>query len=139
MKMLLKKNVFRQYSVLDTLEFMARLWVGYVLTSNSGVGTIIPLDSLGIPDPNYSILKAMWDTGFMMHTVKLVELLGGMFLILNFRIPLILIALVPVLLNIYGVHVFMFDSYLTKGLGMLLISTYFLFKYKDRYMPLFRK
>lgn len=135
----LQRKVFRDYSVIDSLEFMARLWVGYILISNSAVGTYTPLDSLGIPEPNYSILKAMWDTGFMMHAVKLIELIGGICLIINFRVPLVLVALIPVLLNIYGVHVFMFDSYITKGLGMLVVAGYLVFKHREKYIPLFEK
>lgn len=136
---ILEKKVFRDYSIIYSLEFLARLWVGYILISNSTVGTFIPLESLGIPEPNFSILKAMWDTGFMMHAVKLIELFGGILLILNFRVPLVLIALIPVLLNIYGVHIFMFNSYFTKGLGMLIITGYLVYKHREKYTPLFKK
>lgn len=139
MSNILKMNIFKSYSILDSIEFIARFWVGYILISNSCVETIVPLESLGIPEPNYSILKAMWDTGFMMHVVKLIELIGGILLILNFRVPLILIALIPVLLNIYGVHIFMFNSYLTKGLGMLVVTGYLVHKHREKYIPLLKK
>lgn len=136
---ILNKTIIKDYSVLDFIELAARLWVGYVLISNSTIGTFTPLESLSIPEPNYSILKAMWDTGFMMHAVKLIELIGGICLITNFRVSLVLIALIPVLLNIYGVHVFMFDSYITKGLGMLLVAGYLVYKHREKYIPLFKK
>ena len=75
----------------------------------------------------------------MMHAVKAIELIGGICLILNFRVPLILIALIPILLNIYGVHIFLFDSYLTKGLGMLVVAGYLVYKHREKYKPLFKE
>ena len=106
---------------------LARFWMGYILIKNSGVGTIIPLEGLGMPDHIFKIMKGMWDTGFMMHLVKLIELIGGILLVANIFIPLALTALIPVLINIYGVHIFLFNSYLTDGLYMLLISFFLLF------------
>lgn len=139
MELLNKKMIFEKYSLIDIVDFSLRGWIGYVLISNSGVGTITPLEELGMPAHIYNIMKGMWDTGFMMHLVKLVELIGGIFLILNLFIPLVLIAVIPVVVNIYGVHIFLFDSYITKGLYMLLICGFLVFRHRKVFLPLLRR
>jgi hypothetical protein len=124
-----------KYSISNMIDFSLRAWMGYVLITNSGVGIITPLEELGMPDHIYIIIKGMWDTGFMMHLVKLTELLGGILLITNYYVPLALIALIPVVINIYGFHIFMFDSYLTKGLVMLLICGHLVWKHREIFKP----
>lgn len=121
---------------IDVFEFLLRSWLGYTLIINSGVGTITPLASLGMPEHIYNILQGMWDTGFMMHLVKVIELVCGVLIILNRFVPLALVALMPVVVNIYGIHIFLFQSYFTKGLGMLLICAYFIYKNKNVFLPL---
>jgi hypothetical protein len=132
------RTIFLKYSIVDLVEISLRLWMGYILIINSGVGTITPLEELGLPEHIYKIIKGMWDTGFMMHLVKAIELLGGVLLILNIFIPIALIALLPVVINIYGVHIFLFNSYFTNGLYMLLIILFLIFRYKKTFLPLLK-
>jgi putative oxidoreductase len=136
---LVKKKIFKNYDSIDIFETGVRLWMGYVLISNSMVGLVTPLKDLGLPDHIYSILQGMWDTGFMMHAVKAIELIGGLMLVFNFFVPLALIALLPVVFNIYGVHIFLFDSYITKGLYMTLICGFLVYRHREVYKPLLRR
>lgn len=122
--------------VLKITEITARLWLGYILIINSGVGIITPLEDLGMPPHIYGIIKGMWDTGFMMHLVKATELIAGIALILNAFIPLVLIALIPVVVNIYGMHIFLFDSIHSKGLYMLLICGFLIYQNRELFKPL---
>ncbi|MCT4642021.1 MAG: DoxX family membrane protein [Bacteriovoracaceae bacterium] len=133
------KIILKKYSILDTVELVLRVWMGQLLIRNSGVGTITPLESLGMPDHIYTIMKGMWDTGFMMHLVKLTELIGGIMLISNFFVPIALLALIPVVINIYGVHIFLFNGYITSGLYMLLICGFLVYRHRDVYLPLFKR
>ncbi len=136
---LLKENlILSRYSLIDVLEMSLRWWMGYILISNSGVGIITPLEDLGMPQNIYNIMKGMWDTGFMMHLVKLTELVGGILLILNFFVPLALLALIPVVINIYGVHVFLFNSFITDGLYMLAICVFLVFRHREVFRPLLK-
>lgn len=138
--LLIKENVvFNRYSMLDILELSLRWWMGYVLISNSGVGIITPLEDLGMPEHIYHIIKGMWDTGFMMHLVKLTELIGGILLILNLFVPLALIALIPVVVNIYGMHIFLFDRIISDGLYMLLICAFLIFRHREVFRPLLKR
>lgn len=130
--------VDHKYKPIDILEAALRFYMAYTLISNAGVGTITPLSSLGMPDHIYNILNGMWETGFMMHLVKLTELIGGLMLLFNFFVPLALLALVPVVVNIYGIHIFLFDNYITKGLYMLLICAFLVYRHREKYMPLLK-
>jgi putative oxidoreductase len=118
------------------VEWLLRGWMAYILISNSGVGIWIPLESLGMPEPIYKIIKSMWDTGFMMHSVKAVELICGLALLFNFYVPIALLFLGPVVFNIYGMHIFLFNSYITNGLYMVLICGFLLFRHREKFRSL---
>ncbi len=132
----MKIRTLKEYSKLDFLELGLRVWMAYILITNAGVGTIKPLEELGLPPHIYQIIKGMWDTGFMMHLVKITELLTGIMLLFNLFVPLALMALIPVVINIYGMHVFLFDSYLTKGLSMLIICGFLVYRHRVKFKPL---
>jgi len=121
---------------LKYFEMGARIWMAYILISNAGVGIITPLEDLGMPEHIYNIINGMWETGFMMHLVKFTELVGGLMLLFNFYVPLALLALIPVVVNIYGVHVFLFNSVMTNGLYMLLICGFLVYRHRERFLPL---
>ena len=121
---------------MDVLELFLRLWLGYVLIKNSGVGIITSLEDLGLPPKIYEIMKGMWDTGFMMHLVKLIELTAGISLLMNRFVAFFLTALIPVVINIYGVHVFLFNAVLTQGLAMLLICFFLVYRHFEKFRPL---
>ena len=113
--------------------------MGYVLITNAGIGITTPLEDLGMPPHIYQIIKGMWDTGFMMHLVKATELVGGLMLIFNFFVPVALLALIPVVINIYGMHVFLFGGVVTKGLYMLLICGFLVYRHRAKFLPLLQK
>jgi uncharacterized membrane protein YphA (DoxX/SURF4 family) len=132
----MKIRTLKEYSKLDFLELGLRFWMAYILITNAGVGIIKPLEELGLPPHIYQIIKGMWDTGFMMHLVKATELVTGLMLLFNLFVPLALIALIPVVINIYGMHVFLFDSYLTQGLLMLIICGFLVYRHRVKFRPL---
>ena len=136
---ILKKNIIKGLNGFDLIEWGLRLWMGYIMVTNSRVGTLIPLESLGMPDHVYQIFKGMWDTGFMMHSVKLIELLGGVMLIFNFRTPLAILLLSPVIFNIYGMHIFVFNKVLSNGLYMVLILAFLAYRHRTYFLPFFKK
>ena len=131
-------KVDKKEQVLLWGERLARWWMAYVLISNAGVGTLIPLESLGMPDEILLIFQSLWKTNFIMHAAKLVELFGGIALIFNFRMPLVLLALFPVTLNIYGIHIFLFGNAFSKGLGMLCVCLCLVYKHRAKYKPLLK-
>lgn len=124
-------------NVLGTVEIVSRVWIAYILVTNSVVGFLTPLESLGLPPHIFQILDGMWKTGFMMHMVKAVELISGLMILFNFYVPLALLGLIPVVINIYGLHIFLFHRIFTDGLTMLLICGFLVFQHQDKYRALF--
>jgi hypothetical protein len=127
-----------QIKIKKYTELALRLWLSYVLISNSGVGIITKIEDLGMPEHIYIIIKGMWDTGFMMHLVKGIELVAGLMLAFNIFVPLALVMLVPVVVNIYGIHIFLFGSFLTQGLAMLLICGVLIYNKRNSFTPLLK-
>ena len=120
-------------------EFLLRLWLGYTLVTNAGIGFITPLADLHLPSHIHQMIQAMWDTGFMMHAVKLIEFLGGIALIFNFQIPIVLLFLAPVIFNILGMHIFVFHRYFSSGLFMSLIIVLLFYRHRKKYIGLIEK
>lgn len=129
---------FNPAKIIKISELFFRVWLGYTLISNSRIGFTVALEDLGMPENIYLIIKAMWDTGFMMHAVKGIELLCGIMILFNLFLPLAILILFPVVINIYGIHIFLFKSYFTSGLGMLLICLYFFYQRRDVFLPLLK-
>ncbi|MBK7963593.1 MAG: hypothetical protein IPK04_21800 [Bdellovibrionales bacterium] len=123
-------------TVLKYFEMALRIWMAYILVSNSGIGIITPLEELGMPPKIFEIISGLWKTGFMMHMVKAVELVTGLMLLFNFYVPLALLGLIPVVVNIYGIHIFLFNRYFTNGLCMLLVCGFLVFRHWDKYKHL---
>ena len=80
------------------------------MVSNAPIGITVPLESLGLPNDGYQFIKMLWDTGYLMHLVKGIELVCGIALVVNAYVPLALIILMPILINIAGVGFFIFHS-----------------------------
>jgi putative oxidoreductase len=123
-------------TVLKYFEMALRIWIAYILVSNSGIGIITPLEELGMPPEIFEIINGLWKTRFMMHMVKAVELVTGLMLLFNFYVPWALLGLIPVVVNIYGIHIFLFNSYFTNGLCMLLVCGFLVFRHWDKYKHL---
>ena len=119
--------------LLKMIEVLLRLWLAYVLITNSVVGTYVPLENLGMPPDIYHIIKSMWDTGFMMHLVKAIELLSGIALLFNFYVPVALLLLFPVVINIYGFYVFLFKNYVSTGLMMVVGCIFLAYRHREKY------
>jgi uncharacterized membrane protein YphA (DoxX/SURF4 family) len=129
-------KLFTNKKIMNYIELSLRWWMAYLLISNSGIGTLTPLSELGLPPHIFQILNSMWETGFMMHLVKLTELVTGLMLFFNFFVPIGLLALIPVVINIYGIHIFLFHSFITDGLYMLAICAFLVFRHREKYRSL---
>ena len=90
------------------------------------------------PEPAAEFLKAMSEAGFVFPVLYGIELVLGMFLLLDYYTPFVLIAFVPIALSIFLYHVFLDPlggaaGYLTVGIGIILLWAYF-----DHYKPLLK-
>ena len=79
----------------------ARLLLGliFVVFGLNGFITFIPVPEL------HPFMQMMVDSGFI-YVVKALEVVGGLLLLINFRVPLALLLLGPVVVNILLYHAF---------------------------------
>ena len=124
-------------SVPSIIELSLRLWLGYVMISNAPIGVTVPLESLGLPDNGYQLIKMLWDTGFLMHIVKVIELVCGIALVMNAYVPLALIILMPVLINIAGIGIFIFHS--SHNIRLVLAALVLMLYHVKVYAPLLKR
>lgn len=122
--------------IVQGIDFVLRLWLGYTMVSNAPVGVTIPLESIGLDGPSYQFLKSLWDTGYLMHATKAIELLCGLALLTNLFAPLALIVLMPVLINIVGITAHFFPGGLPRNGGLLTAAVTLIAIRKQIYLPL---
>ena len=123
-------------SSLSIIELILRLWLGCIMISNAPIGVTISLESLGLPDNGYQLIKMLWGTGYLMHIVKVIELSCGIALVVNAYVPLSLIILMPVIINIAGIGFFIFHS--SHNLRLLLGALILMILHRKAYAPLLK-
>ncbi|MCM0606365.1 MAG: hypothetical protein KA715_09775 [Xanthomonadaceae bacterium] len=126
----------QEFSLFSVGVFVARSVLGYVLIINSPIGTIIPLEGLGLAPQVYQFIKSLWDTGYMMHLVKVIELVTGICLLLNVCVPLAMIILMPVLINIVGLGFSMMPGGLSRSIPMLIAALAVIYQNRKAYTGL---
>jgi putative oxidoreductase len=135
MKAFVKRFYNGPVSISSSIEFLVRMWLGYIMIINSVVGVTIPLEDLGLPPDAYLFIKSLWDTGYLMHLTKLIELICGLLLVLNLFVPLALIILMPVLINILGIGYFVLHS-IRLSLPLTVAALILIYFYRKAYRPL---
>ncbi len=74
---------------------------------------------------------------YLMPLVKTIELAAGILLITGFFIPLTAVILLPISLNIFGVHAFLAPEGLPIAAFVLLGNLFLLYTYRENYRSLF--
>ena len=109
------------------LFLVSRLLLGviFVIFGLNGFVTFIPVPEL------HPFMQMMVDSGFI-YVVKALEVTGGLLLLTNFRVPVALLILGPVVVNILLYHIF-FDprnwpvSVLNLVLYLIVLARYWPF------------
>jgi hypothetical protein len=123
---------------------VVRVLLGAVLTINGlnwWIKLITPYPSIsdGIARlPPGDVVAAMIHTGFMFHVVKALELVAGLGLLANRGVPLLLLAVLPVSVNVFMVDVFIVHRLrgITMGSGALLLNAFLMLAYLQHYRPM---
>ncbi len=92
--------------------------------------------------PIADFFKGMAASGYFFYLLKGTEITCGLFLIAGRFVPLALVALAPIILNIFLVHAFMMPSGLPLAIIIGILETYLAFfsaQYSPTIKQLFRK
>ncbi len=76
-------------------------------------------------------------SGYLLHTVKAVELICGLMLVSGRFVALAAVLLAPITINIVGVHTFLDQKGLPVALFVLLANLFLAYYHRDKYKPLF--
>lgn len=82
---------------------------------------------------------ALFQFDYLLIAEKSVEVICGLFLLLNRFVPLVLAVLAPIVINIFLLHLFVDHSLLLVAFIMLLMYSYLLFLYRENFKGLFAK
>ncbi len=128
----MKKNVF----------MVLRILLGLVLLifGTNKFFHFIPDGTMPMPDAaGMDFLGALGATGYMFYVIGGIEVVVGLYLLLNRCITTALLLFAPIIVNIFLFHVFLDPSgFLT---GTLITVIYLLLVYENRksFKPLFKK
>jgi putative oxidoreductase len=84
--------------------------------------------------PIADFFKGMMATHYFFFLLKGTEIVCGLLLIINRKVPLALVVLAPVILNIFLVHAFMMPQGLPLAIALGAFETYLAF-FSDEYSP----
>ena len=118
---------------MSKLPLIARIILGLIFTVFS-INFFVPFLPIPMPDhpPEASIfLGALMDSGYMFHFIKIVELVGGIMLLIGICIPFALVLLAPIVVNIFLFHIFLDPAGFLMGLFIFLLEFYLLYHYRS--------
>jgi hypothetical protein len=75
--------------------------------------------------------------GYFFPFMKVIEILSGLFLLINKYTALIVLIIFPITLNIFLFHAFLEPQGLSMGAPMLLINLFLGWAYRKYYTPIF--
>jgi hypothetical protein len=95
--------------------------------------------TMGFPPAAQNWLDVMKATGYLQALLYTTEFIAGAALLMNLFIPLVLIALAPIILNIVLFHIFLDARWARIVLVLLMLGAYWLliYIYRQSFAPLF--
>ena len=116
---------------MSKLPLIARIILGLIFTVFS-INFFVPFLPMPEPTPEAgAFLGALMDSGYMFHFIKIVELVGGIMLLIGICIPFALVLLAPVVVNIFLFHIFLDPAGFLMGLFIFLLELYLLYHYRS--------
>jgi hypothetical protein len=109
--------------------------LGLVFIINAPIAFFVEPSQMGLNADATRTLQSLWDTGYLMHAAKVVELLGGVALLANRYVRLALLLLGPVVVNIVLLDLFKEPKGLAIGLPVLAAWAYLLWQHRAALGP----
>ncbi|MFL9845000.1 DoxX family membrane protein [Flavobacterium rhizosphaerae] len=89
------------------------------------------------PEQAADFLNSLADTGYILTVVAIFEIIIGLLLILKLWVPFALFLLVPLSLNILLFHLFLDVPAIGTAILVVGLNGILLYKYRQKYKPLF--
>lgn len=94
-----------------------------------------------LPPPNAAegaLLGALFNTGYFLHVVKVLEISCGALLILNLFVPLSLVVLSSITVNIFLIHTLLDQAGLPLAVLLIVLNVFLGFAYIENYKPMLK-
>lgn len=116
---------------MSKLPLIVRIILGLIFTVFS-INFFVPF----LPMPELTpeagaFLGALMDSGYMFYFIKIVELVGGIMLLIGICIPFALLLLAPIVVNIFLFHIFLDPAGFLMGLFIFFLELYLLYHYRS--------
>ena len=116
---------------MSKLPLIARIILGLIFTVFS-INFFVPF----LPMPEHTpeagaFLGALMASGYMFQFIKIMELVGGVMLLIGICLPFALLLLAPVVVNIFLFHIFLDPAGFLMGFLILLLELYLLYHYRS--------
>lgn len=85
-----------------------------------------------------NFLDSLGNSGYILYTVAILEIIIGLLLLLKKWVPFSLILLAPISINILLFHLFLDVSGLAVAIAIVAINIILIYKYWKSYRPLFQ-
>lgn len=123
------------------LPMIARILLGLVFFLSGLAGLLnLAKPPENVPADMITFMNGMMATHYLFHFVKVTETVCGLLLLSGFFVPLALVALAPVMLNIFFINLILMPSGLpiVLVLGALMIYLSFFSVYSPKIKALFK-
>lgn len=126
----------------EKLPLIARVVLGLIffVFGIAGLFNLLPPPE-NIPQDMITFMNGMIATKYLFPLVKVTEIVCGALLLTGYFVPFALIALAPIILNIFLLHAFIGPSGLPIALVLVVLEIYLAFfakPYRDIVMQIFR-
>jgi len=131
-------------AVVRYLPVVARIVLGAIFFGSGIFGMLMAFGVVPMPVPKpppseaaAAFMGGLMKSGYLFQLIKATEIVAGALLLSGRFVPLALILLVPIVVNIFFVHVRLMPQGLPVALLLVILEAYLGFAYRDSFRPLF--
>jgi putative oxidoreductase len=101
-----------------------RIIVAIVFIPNAFIAFFVPPNQMGLNADALKVLENLWESGYIMPTVKVIELIAGIMFLTNKYVKLACILIMPIIINIVLLGLFKEPKALMISIPLLLMIIY---------------
>lgn len=115
---------------------IVRILLAVVFIPNAFVAFFVQPNQMGLNSEAVTVLDSLWATGYIMPTVKIIELIAGIMFLTNKYVQLACILIMPIIINIVLLGVFKEPKGLIISMPILVMIIYLVKENLTAYKPL---
>lgn len=124
---------------MQKMGVVARIVMGliFVIFGLNGFFNFLPFQPQ-LPEPAVKFVTALMETGYMFPLIKGTEVVAGICLVLGLFVPLALIALAPIIVNIFLYHYFLAPEGLAMAIVLVVLAFFLGHVYRKSFLSVLK-